>query len=59
MEASGVPEFHLFSRNGDNGDEGSPFVHDRDLILKHVQEQTGLKWSEQMRTVERLVVQAQ
>jgi hypothetical protein len=60
MEGKGVPEFKYFSRNnGDRGEEGSPFAHDRDLVLKHVQEQTGLTWSEQTRTVERLFVQSQ
>ena len=60
MEAKGLPEFDYFSRSdGRPGEEGSPFAHDRDLVLNHIQEQTGLNWSEQTRTVERLFVEPQ
>lgn len=51
IEATGVPENIHF--------KASATPADMRIVLDHVQQQTGLKWSEETRNVERLFVEAQ
>jgi len=60
IEASGMPEhlrlsWHL-NDAFDRGDDIAAKAHDRELVLKHITEQTGLTWTEETRIVEHLFI---
>jgi RNA polymerase sigma factor (sigma-70 family) len=53
IEADGLPEFMSMRSYGEiPGDTAN-----RDLIMQHLQEQTGLTWTEETRTVRRLIIE--
>ena len=59
VEASDLPESinWLVSSTGDGSPDSLNDIHDRDLICKHVAEQTGLTWTEETRSVRRLFME--
>jgi RNA polymerase sigma factor (sigma-70 family) len=53
IEADGVPDFVSMRSYGEvPGD-----ISNRNLVLQHIQEQTGLTWTEETRTVSRLFIE--
>jgi hypothetical protein len=59
IEATDLPDSinWLVSSTGDGTPDSLNDIHDRDLICKHITEQTGLTWTEETRTVRRLFME--
>jgi RNA polymerase sigma factor (sigma-70 family) len=60
IEASGAPASLGWHYNNDyQSDEGRKHAHDPALVCKHIQEQTGLSYTEEMREVDQLFIERQ
>jgi hypothetical protein len=59
FEASGVPQRVKWFENytGDGSPESLKQARDPDLVCQHIQEQTGLSWTEENRTIRQLFVE--